>query len=68
MYFLRDKISSPEHDKSINWSDTSDFIAYFENIFASWDKILEDTIQNNLEVFKANVYGGVPFYLLSSSK
>ena len=35
------------YDKSIKWSDTIDFIANFENVFVSWDKILEGTIQNN---------------------
>ena len=35
------------YNKSINWGDTSDFIANFEDIFVCWNKILKDTIQNN---------------------
>ena len=35
------------YNKSINWGDTSDFIANVENFFVCCDKLLEDTIQNN---------------------
>ena len=35
------------YNQRINRGNTSDFIANVENLFVCWDKILEDTIQNN---------------------
>ena len=37
------------YNKSINWGDTNDFIANVENFFVCYDKLLEDTIQNNFQ-------------------
>ena len=36
------------YTKSINWGHTSNFIDNFKKIFVCWNKILENTIQNNL--------------------
>ena len=35
------------YTKSINWGHTSNFIDNFKKIFVCWNKILENTIQNN---------------------
>ena len=36
------------YTKSINWGHTSNFIDNFKKMFVCWNKILENTIQNNL--------------------